>query len=388
MEKNVLLITHYAELYGANLSLVNILDEFKKKDINVHVVCPEEGDFSAKMREKNIPCVIIPFKTDLLSLKGGKLKIFLRKYKYYIKHFNEKHFAIKRIAQYIKDNNISLVHTNSICTMVGARAAKCAKIPHVWHVRECLEQFYNMTVPVNVFRKSAYKSTARFIGISETVKEYYKKIPREKFSVVYNGLPIKESDRTLRVVDKFIFVIVGVLQEGKKVDEAIKAFSMIQDETALPSELWVVGSTYPENDKTMLDYLKQIAIDNGVAEKVKFLGYIKNVHSVLEQTHCGVLCSKFEAFGRVLVEYMQNKMLVIANNAGACTEIVKDNKTGIIYESGNVRELADKMIYVVNNYDELKPIIEKGYNASIKNFTIERCSREIIEIYNEVYNNV
>ncbi len=40
----VLFITHYAELYGANLSLLNLIEGLDRYGIQSHVISPEQGD--------------------------------------------------------------------------------------------------------------------------------------------------------------------------------------------------------------------------------------------------------------------------------------------------------------------------------------------------------
>lgn len=382
--QSILLITHYSSLYGANMSLVNVASELHKNGIDVHVICPEMGDLCELLADKGISCKVIPFETDLLSLEGGRFKSILRKYKYYLKHYLSKRKAERRISDYIKENHISLVHTNSIATKVGAIAAYRNDVPHVWHIRECLEVFYNMTVPLNFIRKRAYRYTSKFIAISEAVKNYYAVIPREKIEVIYNGIPVNEYDGSIPKNDKFIFTIVGVLQEGKRVEDAIKAFSVVQQAAPNRTELWIIGGTYPKYYSAHLIKLKKLAEECGVKDTVKFLGYIKNVDECLKQAHCGLMCSAFEGFGRVLLEYMQNKLLVIASDSGACPEIVKHDITGYLYPCGDVDALAKRMKWVYENYNDLSNIIENGYISANHDFTIEKCTGNIIKTYEAV----
>jgi glycosyltransferase involved in cell wall biosynthesis len=339
---SVLLITHYSSLYGANLSLVNIAEKMVQIGMQIHVICPAYGDLTNELRDKSIKFAVVPFKTDLLSLRGGKLKTFLRKYKLLFQNFVTNWRAPSIIAKYIIDNEISIVHTNSICTTIGAQAAYISKRPHVWHIRECLEIFYKDTVPLTSTRKKMYTYTNTFISISQAVKNYdsYKVLPSEKVKVIYNGLPNYNESNCSKPNDRFIFAIVGVLQPGKRVEDAIKAFALVQNRLSIKAELWVIGGTYPDNDKSELYKLHNIANELNVSDKIKFWGYVKDINPILNQAHCGLLCSVFESFGRVLVEYMQHRMFVIANDTGASREIVTDNVTGMIYKRGSVEDLA------------------------------------------------
>lgn len=384
---SVLFITHYSSIYGANLSLLNVAEKLKQRGICVHVICPDDGDLVIELRKRSIPYAVIPFRTDLVSLKGNKIKVVLRKYKWLALNYLPNKMAVKKIAEYIESNNITLVHTNSICASVGARASYKTKRVHVWHIRECLEIFYNDTLLMTRTRKKMYRYTSRFIAISDAVKNYesYSTLSAEKVKVVYNGLPSRYSDRVIeKEPDPFIFSIVGVLQEGKRVSDAIKAFAEIQDKLKIESELWVIGGTYPPEDKSFLYELEGVAKDCGVEDKVKFMGYQKDIHTYLSKSHCGVLCSVFESFGRVLVEYMQNKLLVIANDTGASRELIEDNVSGLIYQKNSISSLSEKMLYAAEHYFELTDVIEKGYTQANERFTVDNCIDGIINVYNEV----
>jgi len=55
------------------------------------------------------------------------------------------------------------------------------------------------------------------------------------------------------------------------------------------------------------------------------------------------MCSKSEAFGRVIVEAMKQGKPVIAANAGAVPELIRDGWNGMIYEAGSAQSLAEKI---------------------------------------------
>ena len=51
------------------------------------------------------------------------------------------------------------------------------------------------------------------------------------------------------------------------------------------------------------------------------------------------MSSPYEAFGRVTIEYMMAGLPVIGRNGGATPEIIKENETGMLYNSK--KELID-----------------------------------------------
>lgn len=57
----VAFLTHCTELYGANLSLLNLIDGLSGYGIRSHVVAPEDGDLLAELTRRGIPAARLPF---------------------------------------------------------------------------------------------------------------------------------------------------------------------------------------------------------------------------------------------------------------------------------------------------------------------------------------
>ena len=57
----VAFLTHYAELYGANLSLLNLIEGLGRYGVRAHVICPEPGDLLAALAQCGVPAAVLPF---------------------------------------------------------------------------------------------------------------------------------------------------------------------------------------------------------------------------------------------------------------------------------------------------------------------------------------
>src|SRR5262245_28704754 len=54
-------ITHHAELYGANLSLLNLIEGLAPYGVRSHVISPEAGEFVPELARRGIPTAVLPF---------------------------------------------------------------------------------------------------------------------------------------------------------------------------------------------------------------------------------------------------------------------------------------------------------------------------------------
>ena len=59
MGPRVAFISHYSELYGANLSLLNLIEGLGAHGVQAHVICPEEGDLLAVLSARGKVIVFV-----------------------------------------------------------------------------------------------------------------------------------------------------------------------------------------------------------------------------------------------------------------------------------------------------------------------------------------
>lgn len=372
----ILFVTHYADMYGANLSMCNLICEYKKHGIEADVICPGAGKLKDNLNRQGIKCFSIPYKN--CGVPMGKK--YLMNIVIVLLGFIKNRLYLDEINKFVDISQYDIIHTNSMCTHFGAMLAEKYNKPHVWHIREYMEEDYNLKVLRTLSVKHAYAYTDKFIAISQSIKDKFsKRFCEDRIELIYNG--VQHNHIPHRETDKFVFVITGLISPNKGMLEAVEAFGKIA-RSCPDSELWVIGGG--DFTKGYGKKLIMSAEKSGAAEKIKFLGQRMDVPELLSQAKCGLMCSKKEAFGRVTIEYMQNKLVTIGSNSGGTPELIEDGKTGFLYEPGNVEELAEKMKRVYENYNAMQPIIDVAYKRAVDYFSIERCANEIIEIYRKL----
>ena len=94
-----------------------------------------------------------------------------------------------------------------------------------------------------------------------------------------------------------------------------------------------------------------------------------------------------ETFGRISVEAQSMEKPIIASNVGGSNETIIDNKTGILFESGNAESLCKKIIDVLQ-LDEttLKSMGNEGRKNVIKKFNIEKMCFSTYSEYKKLFN--
>lgn len=87
----------------------------------------------------------------------------------------------------------------------------------------------------------------------------------------------------------------------------------------------------------------------GIADQVKFLGYVSGASSLLPGHRAYVHAAQMESFGIVLVEAMSCALPVFAPPVGGITEVFDDGVEGIEWPLDNAKICAQKLIAILEN---------------------------------------
>ncbi|QAA80663.1 N-acetyl-alpha-D-glucosaminyl L-malate synthase BshA [Aequorivita sp. H23M31] len=182
--------------------------------------------------------------------------------------------------------------------------------------------------------------------------------------------------------DERIITHVSNLRPVKRVKDVIEIFDRIQKK--IPSRLIIVGDG-PERLKC-----EKLCEKKGIEEKVRFLGNSNEVDKILCYTDLFILPSEKESFGLAALEAMACGVPVISSNTGGLPEVNIQGVSGYLSEVGNVEEMAENAIKILNSEESLLrfkkqaiesamvfdtkkivPMYEKLYQMAIKN---EACT--------------
>lgn len=128
--------------------------------------------------------------------------------------------------------------------------------------------------------------------------------------------------------------------------------------------------------------LKKFCKNNKLENKIKFLGYKKNIYPYLKWSNALVLSSKFEGSPNVLIESISmNKITISSNCSTGPKEILTNGKGGYLFRTSDYKDLAKK---IKISYFEKKITSQKKTFAkkTIDRFSIEKNSKKLIQYIN------
>jgi glycosyltransferase involved in cell wall biosynthesis len=188
----------------------------------------------------------------------------------------------------------------------------------------------------------------------EQLRSFGDRIRARNIHVFHAYTPVLAQRMVSTPGDYLLFL--GSPWELKGVDVLIKAYQRISDR--FPHfRLRIVG-WFPEPG---LSYLKQLAGGNATIQIEKPVHY-EQAMNLVANSYAVVLPSRSEAMGRVLLEAMAYGKPVIASRVDGIPTYVKDGVNGLLFESENSVDLADKIELIFSDKDVAERLARQGYD--------------------------
>jgi len=164
-----------------------------------------------------------------------------------------------------------------------------------------------------------------------------------------------ESRKTLMHISNF--------RPVKRIRDVVTIFAKVND--AIDSRLILVGDgpDRPVAHKT--------AKELGVLDRVKFVGVVDQVATLLNAADLFLLPSSTESFGLVALEAMASGVPVIASDIGGIPEVVEDGVTGFLAPVGNVEGMAARAIELLRDESERRKVGRAGRQRARDHFNYE-----------------
>jgi len=172
-----------------------------------------------------------------------------------------------------------------------------------------------------------------------------------------------------------IIVHVSNFRKVKRVQDVIHVFAKVQ--SRIPCKLMLIGDG-PERQK-----MEELCREVGLCDEIRFLGKQDAVEELLAVADLFVLPSQNESFGLAALEAMACEVPVVSTNIGGLPEVNIDGSTGYLCNVGDVDEMAEKAISILENEETHQKFREAAFEHA-KTFDITN----ILPVYEDYYNEI
>lgn len=370
----VAFFSHSAGLNGAERSLLDIVLGTRIFDIQPIIILPRYGSLVEKLKSNNIEYIIYPY----YGWISKKHRVIRGSASLLLNHLLTIGLAIK-----LRGMKIDIVYSNTLAIPVGAMIAKKLAVKHVWHIREFVQEDLGLhfNFGINYATRYVARNSTYIIYNSSAIKLKFNNLIADTPSqVIYNGWLIDESfhgltREILTSKGAIKLCIVGSISVAKGQHSAIKALSILKENFTNIS-LDIVGT----GEINYIQELKSLCSELKISSLVTWVGFSDNISKVYRQADIALVCSRSEAFGRVVIEAMAEGCPVVGSRSGGIQEIIKEGKNGLMYENGDINDLARQISILINDSTLYSTISLNGSIDVFNRFTRKRYAEQIYQV--------
>ena len=377
-KKNILFIAHEAAINGAGRSLLDLLGHVNAY-INPVVVAPIEGAMTDALASLCIRFYAIPFIRDFRKI--GKVKNYESEM-----NFADNYVAVQEILKIVECERIDLIYSNSSVVNIGAITAIMRGIPHIWHLREFMEEDLSWEYVDKSLKYELFSSTNLFISVSKCINIKYQKEYKLLSECIYDAIEYEKYENVVKnngFDDSQLIniMISGIVKEEKGQIDAIKALEILLLKGISYIRLIIVG----HGCELYLWELKQYINERKMNNYITIMPYQNDLKSIRELCSISLTCSRMEALGRVSVEAMLAGLIVIGADTGGTLELIGEKEErGYLYREGDAEDLAEKIqMVLLESRTTIKEKLIRAQEFARTYFDSDSYASRIYELINK-----
>jgi len=302
--------------------------------------------------------------------RGGKFSVYWKAKKYYEKYFSKEEYDVV----------IDEINTRPFMTPKFIRHGE--KIIALIHQLAREYWFYETPFPINLFGyyilenmwlKNYLKIST--VTVSKSTKKDLVDLGFEKVFIVGEGLNFEPLKKPAEKEECPVIVYAGRLKKAKRPDHAIKAFKIVK--RVIPdAELWIIGDGYFKDE-----------LAKNACEGVRFFGILSNSERrrLIKRSWVLVNPSVREGFGLNVIEANALGVPCVAYNVAGLRDSVKNNITGLLVKSGDVKGLAEAIIRVLTD-EKLRANLSQRALEYSRGFSWDKVADKFMKIIKSTLN--
>lgn len=299
-------------------------------------------------------------------------------------------FSSKKIAKFINDNNIEIIHAHVardyIPASLACRISNRGKFILTRHV----------LFPMKPFHRFALQNVERVIAVSSAAKANLQNIfPKEKIAIVPNGIEVENwasaDKKGLREEFRFLHgipsdaALVGTAGELKEL-KGQRDFVLAALETAkkFPNAHFVMVGKDNSVNQTFRGELKRLVKVFGLEDRFLFLDWVEDTAPLLAALDIFVSPSHSESFGLAILEAMASAAAIVATETEGAKELLQTGEAGSLVPVKQPLRLAEAINGLLVDEKRRFDLGRNAQAAARSKFGLEKMVEATENLYREI----
>lgn len=357
----VLYLINHAGKAGTEKYVYNLVKTYSGNDTKCYFAYAEEGLLSRQMEEMGIESIKIPMKNPF-DLK-----------------------AAKKVAQYCRENNIDVIHTQypreNYIALLSRKYYSGTRVVYTCHLTLKTSFLWKIT------NKIMTRDNHKIISVCNKGKELLigNGVPEEKIDVVFNGIrpgetlaknPLKRKELGIDD-DAFVITTLSRYHMAKGLDFFTDSVAELKKRTDKKFVVLFLG------DGELFDEIKNQIQRLGLGNEIKQLGFRNDAAEILAASDLYVNSAKcFEALSFAILEAMNNSLPIVATDVGGNSDIVNsETNCGILVNYSDTNQMAEAIKTMMEDAEKYKMFAENAKKAVLERFNLDLLLEETYTKY-------
>jgi len=354
---------------GSHLSALLLVESLKAQGAEAVIVVHQRGVFIEELKRQNFDYQVVPIKApDSHSSRLNSLLLPI--------------FGFWKIVLFLKNEQISLVHTNDMrIHLMWSVAARICGRPVIWHQRT---KFGHSRLANYLVR---YATT--IICISEYVKRSLPVGVHNKVSVIPN--PVREVFVSDQEKNRYRQLIVGTSNKAKTY--VIGSFGSLSEikrplvllETVILMQLEIVDqitlAIFGKDTNNFVTLMQRMVEEKNSEVQIKFFDLTRPIEAWMSACDLIIATSEADGFGRSLAEGMRQGVPVLGTDAGGHEEVVNNECTGLLAAVNDPVALSKAGLRLLKDHQLANRLVENGKLHGKKSFDPMAHANKVTEVY-------
>ncbi|MGC2302489.1 glycosyltransferase [Candidatus Binatus sp.] len=299
-----------------------------------------------------------------------------------------------RLLRFIRRENIAILHCHLFtASFFGAGIARMAGVgavletchgPEVWRMGKGLRASFWVDRQIG-------RMVDKYIAVSHAAERHLirnKRVPKNKIRVIHNGRDLdrfacNNPDRRIKtraalgLTDEPTLLTMARLDEQKGHRHLIDALATVAEKR--PDLVTLLAGEGPLENS-----LRAQCATLGLGNRVRFLGYRRDVPELLEAADIVVLPSLYEGLPLVAIEALAAGRPMVATDVDGTPEVVIHERTGLLVPPANPLALAAAIERLNADPALAIRLASDGRKFVQENFAVQRQIEQTAALYSEL----
>ena len=227
----------------------------------------------------------------------------------------------------------------------------------------------------------------RYAAVSTSVAKNFETEIESSIEIIPNGIDY-EKFRTRQIPHQQLngectFVAVGRVLPPKNYPMLIDAAKKLSENSVSETHPWKLVIA---GDGPLLSEMRLKVTEQGLQERVTFLGGCSDIPEFLESADVFVMSSDYEGMPIAMLEAMSVGLPVVCTNFLGVNEVVQAEQSALVSEVGDAESLASNMARLLISHSMREQLSLECVKAS-KHFSIQSTNEQYLTMYQRTFEN-